>query len=48
VEKTELLLTNTIPHKTTIHTDYVTNSAGAFGGTVLKMLQTIIKLWHVN
>jgi hypothetical protein len=44
----ELLLTHTIPHKTMLHTNCVTNSASAFGGIVLKTLQTIIKLWHVN
>jgi hypothetical protein len=44
----ELLLTYTIPHKTTIHTNCVSNRAGAWGGIVLKTLQNIMKLWHVN
>jgi hypothetical protein len=44
----ELLLTYTIPHKTTIHNDHVNNSESGFGGIVLKTLKTIINLWHVK
>ena len=45
----ELLLAYNLPHKASIHTDCVTNRAGACGGIVLKTLQNVfIKLRRAN
>jgi hypothetical protein len=46
MERIEHLLAHNVPHKMTIHTDCVTNCAGACRGIVLKILQNVlIKLW---
>jgi len=49
MERIGLLLTFNVPHKMTVHTNCVSNCAGADGGIILKTLQYIlIKLQHVN
>ena len=49
MERMKLLLMYNVVHKTTIHTDCVTNRAGSCGGILLKMLQNvIIKLRRAN
>jgi hypothetical protein len=45
----ELLLAYTVPHKTMMHTDYVTDRTGACGGIVLKTVRNVcIKLRRAN